>query len=508
MSALRADVVVDPLAVVAPVRCELFGAFVEHLGRCVYTGIFEPDHPSADDAGFRTDVLDLVRHLGVSQVRYPGGNFVSGYRWEDGVGPVENRPRRRDLAWHCVEPNTFGVDEFLTWAGRAGVEPTMAVNLGTRGIQEALDLLEYTNAHSGTAFADLRRSHGRAEPYGVRRWCLGNEIDGPWQIGHKTAHEYGRLAAETARAMRMADPDLILTACGSSGPDMATFGDWEATVLAAAYDEIDLISAHCYFFEEDGDLGSFLASGVRLDGFLSGVAATADHARTVRRSAKRIDIALDEWNVWYMHGEASRLPTGDDWPVAPPLLEDRYSVADAVVVGGLLISVLRHCDRVAAANLAQLVNVIAPIMTEPGGPAWCQTTFHPFALTSHLARGVVLAPRIVADPTDTARYGPVDAIDAVATWEVESGRLAVFAVNRSPVSALRIRVDARGFGAAGSVAGRMIADPDPYRVPDRDDPSPVTPVPLATAVDEDGVVVAELPPASWVVLEVGDFDVR
>jgi alpha-N-arabinofuranosidase len=377
----------------------------------------------------------------------------------------------------------------------------MAVNLGTRGIQEALDLLEYCNAPTGTALADLRSANGRADPYRVRRWCLGNEMDGPWQIGHKTAHEYGRLAAETARAMRMADPGLILTACGSSGPDMTTFGEWEATVLGLAYDEVDLISAHCYFFEQDADLASFLASGVRLDAFLEAVAATADHVGSVRKSAKRIDIALDEWNVWYMNGEASRSPTGDEWPVAPRLLEDRYSVADAVVVGALLISVLRHADRVAAANLAQLVNVIAPIMTEPGGPAWRQTTFHPFALTSQLADGVVLASRIVADRVETARYGEVDALDAVATWDPERGRLAVFAVNRSPDSVLRLHVDARGLGPIGSVVGQVLADPDPYRVPGRNDPGAVSPKPLQVAVGADSSLLAELPAASWAVLE-------
>ena len=300
-------------------------------------------------------------------MRYPGGNFVSGYRWEDGVGPVEDRPARLDLAWHSTEPNTVGVDEFMRWSALAGVEPMMAVNLGTRGVAEAVDLLEYCNIRGGTRLSDARRANGSPEPYGVKLWCLGNELDGPWQIGHKTAYEYGRLAAEAGRAMKMLDPTLELVACGSSGVAIPTFGEWERVVLSEAYDEVDLISAHAYYWEDDGDLGSFLASATDMDHFIDSVAATADAVRAHRKASKRIHLSFDEWNVWYQHRAESRPPSGDDWPVAPVLLEDRYNVADAVVVGNLLISLLRHSDRVAAAALAQLVNVIAPIMTEPGG---------------------------------------------------------------------------------------------------------------------------------------------
>lgn len=262
---IRATLAIDPAFRVGPVRRRTFGSFVEHLGRCVYTGIHEPGHPQADEHGFRTDALALVRELGVTTVRYPGGNFVSGYRWEDGIGPVEARPRRLDLAWHSTEPNTFGLDEFAGWAAAAGVEPMMAVNLGTRGVQEALDVLEYCNMRGGTELSELRRANGAAEPHAIRMWCLGNEMDGPWQVGHKTAREYGRLAAETARAMRMVDPHLELVACGSSGVRMPTFGEWEQIVLGEAYDQVDMISAHAYYCEKEGDLGSFLASPVDLD---------------------------------------------------------------------------------------------------------------------------------------------------------------------------------------------------------------------------------------------------
>ena len=497
----RTTITLDPTAVLAPVRRELFGSFIEHLGRAVYTGLYEPGHPTADDDGFRRDVLDLVRELGVSTVRYPGGNFVSGYRWEDGIGPRESRPTRLDLAWHSTEPNQIGVDEFMAWARKAQVEPMMAVNLGTRGVQEAVDLLEYCNHSRGTMWSDLRRAQGATEPYGVRMWCLGNEMDGPWQIGHKTAREYGRFAAETARAMRMVDPDLTLIACGSSGADMQTFGAWEATVLDETYDEVDLISAHSYFWERDGDLASFLASGVKLDRFLDEIVATADHVRARRKSTKRINISVDEWNVWYLEAEPSQPPTGADWPVAPPLLEDRYSIADAVAVGALIISLLRHSDRVVSASLAQLVNVIAPIMTEPGGGAWRQTTFHPFAQASAAASGVVLVPQIQTDDVQTLAHGPVPRVDAVATWDPDSARAATFLVNRSTTDRTLVTLDLRALPVAAVTSCTTLTDADPHRVPDRHEAETFGPRELQSSLDG-GRLDLVLPPASWSVVRL------
>src|SRR3954452_16432692 len=383
------------------------------MGRCVYTGIYEPGHASADEDGFRADVLALTRELGVSVVRYPGGNFVSGYRWEDGVGPRADRPGRRDLAWRSIERNEVGIDEFARWAAKADVELMYAVNLGTRGVTEALDVHEYLNHEGGTRLSELRRKNASDAPYGVKLWCLGNELDGPWQTGHKTAHEYGRLAAETARALRQAEPGLELVACGSSHSRMPTFGSWESTVLELAYDQVDHISCHAYYEAVDGDVDSFLASAVDMDRFIDSVAATADAVGARLKSSKRIGISFDEWNVWDQQRFHADPPT--EWRTAPRLIEDEYDVTDAVVVGNLLISLLRHSDRVHVACQAQLVNVIAPIRAEPAGPAWRQTIFHPFALTARLARGEVLRTEVAAPTQRTGRFGEVPVIDAVAT---------------------------------------------------------------------------------------------
>src|SRR5215218_893386 len=270
-----ANLVLDSAFTIAPVPSRLFGSFVEHMGRCVYTGIYEPDHPAADEQGMRTDVLDLVREVGPTVIRYPGGNFVSNYRWEDGIGPLEERPRRLDLAWRATETNQVGIGEFVEWARRADTEPMMAVNLGTRGVQEAADLLEYCNHPEGTALSDLRRSHGVKEPHDIRVWCLGNELDGSWQVGHKTPYEYGRLAAETARAMRMVDPRIELVACGSSNSHMPTFATWEATVLEQCYDLVDYVSLHTYYDPHITDRDSFLASSVDLEWMIESIVATA-----------------------------------------------------------------------------------------------------------------------------------------------------------------------------------------------------------------------------------------
>jgi alpha-L-arabinofuranosidase len=429
----KAQLVVDEDFEVGAVNDRLFGSFVEHLGRCVYTGIYEPNHPTADASGFRRDVIDLVRELGATTIRYPGGNFVSGYRWEDGVGPKSERPCRLDEAWHSTETNEFGLHEMAAWLKTVGGNELMeAVNLGTRGLQEALDLLEYTNIPSGTALSEARRANGADKPFDIHMWCLGNEMDGPWQMGHKSAEDYGTLAASVARGMRQIDPDLELVVCGSSSHSMPTFGTWEQTVLSKAYDLIDFVSCHAYYEPHDGDMASFLASGVDMDGFIDDVAATIAASKARLKSRHEVYISFDEWNVWYMSAEQSRNPEGlDNWPVAPHLLEDVYSAVDAVVFGDLMITLLKHADRVRAASLAQLVNVIAPIMTEPGGPAWRQTTFYPFSTVARLAKGgTVLEPKLESTQIMTPQYGSVDAVDSVAVRGAD-GSVSVFAANRS-----------------------------------------------------------------------------
>src|SRR5690606_34434446 len=348
------------------------------------------NHPTADEAGFRSDVKELIKELQVPIIRYPGGNFVSGYNWEDGVGPVEERPKRLELAWRVLEPNYVGTNEFINWAKQIGTEVMMAVNLGTRGADAARNWLEYCNHPGGTYWSDLRIKHGYKEPHKVRTWCLGNEMDGPWQIGQKTADEYGRLANETAKAMRLVDPDIQLVSCGSSGSGMPTFPEWEATTLNHTYEVTDFISLHQYYGNRDGNSANYLARTMDMDHFIQTVISTCDYIKAKKRSKKTMYLSFDEWNVWYHSNDQDRKI--EPWTIGPPQLEDIYNFEDALLVGSMLITLLRHADRVKMACLAQLVNVIAPIMTEEGGKAWKQTIFYPYLHASVFGRGISLLP--------------------------------------------------------------------------------------------------------------------
>lgn len=429
----------------------IYGSFVEHLGRCVYGGIYEPGHPEADENGFREDVIALIKELGVPVVRYPGGNFVSGYNWEDGIGPRENRPKRLELAWGTTETNEFGTDEFMAWCKKAGTKPMMAVNLGTRGPDEARQLVEYCNHPGGTYLSDLRKKNGSELPYDVKLWCLGNEMDGPWQMGAKTPSEYGRIACESAKIMKWTDPTIETILCGSSGWHMKTFGEWETTALDLAYDHVDYVSMHQYHSNSDNYLENFLAKGVETDKFIESVISALDYVQGKRHSKKRIDISFDEWNVWY-HSNGTPF---EKWSKAPHILEDVYNFADALVVGTMINSILRHCDRVKIACLAQLVNVIAPIMTENGGKAWKQTIFYPFFYASKYGRGYVLEGVTDISKYDTKWYSDVPDVDTAAVLSEDGESLTIFAVNRDINEKINLEVsllDFEGFVPAENIA--------------------------------------------------------
>jgi len=491
----RARVTADREFIIDALDRRVFGAFVEHLGRCIYGGIYEPGHPTADEHGFRGDVLQLTRELGVSIMRWPGGNFVSGYNWRDGVGPRAQRPARLDLAWFSTEPNHFGTNEFITWCRKAGIEPMMAVNLGTAGPEEARQLVEYCNHPGGTQYSDLRIAHGYPEPHGIRFWCLGNEMDGPWQICHKNAQEYGRAAVEAAKVMRWTSQGLTLAACGSSYREMPTYGAWEYEVLDHCFDQVDFISLHQYFQNPSDDIADFFTHVDKLDTFITEVCAIADAVGARRRSGKRIMLSMDEWNVWY------RTRSGTDvaqpgWPQAPRLLEEVYNFEDALVVGGALITLINHADRVKSACLAQLVNVIGAIMTETGGPAWRQTIFHPFAQASRLARGNVL--RLVKDCGTFAAgtYAAAPLLLATAVHDPASGAVSVFALNRSR-EPMQFSASLRGLGNLAIAEALELHHPDLKAANTRAHPDTVSPVAHPACAWSSGGLEATLKPLSW-----------
>jgi alpha-L-arabinofuranosidase len=502
----QAKVVLDSAFVLAPVPNRLFGSFVEHMGRCVYTGIYEPTHASADADGFRTDVLELVREIAPTVIRYPGGNFVSNFRWEDSVGPRKSRPTRLDLAWQSIESNEFGLHEFVDWAAKAGAEPMMAVNLGTRGLQEACDLLEYSNHAGGTYWSDQRTKNGAADPFHIKLWCLGNEMDGPWQVGHKTAAEYGRLANETGKAMRLIDSEIELVACGSSNSSMPTFGSWETEVLELCYDTVDYISLHAYYEETASDPLTFLASAVNMDRFIEDVIATADAVRAKGRHSKRLHLSFDEWNVWYQRRfKANGMqPKDQGWAQHPRLIEDEYTITDAVVVGTLLNSLLRHGDRVTVACQAQLVNVIGLLRSEAGGDAWKQTIAHPFEQMRRLATGEILQLVGSSDCYDSRGYTDVPIVDTSATYDAPAGRCAVFAANRSLDETATLEIDLRGVGGTAVLTATTLhaRDGQDRHVTNLERHEAVRPTKFDAHQVTDGTLNATLPPLSWTVFEI------
>lgn len=426
---MKATIKINPENMISEIDPRLYSSFIEHMGRAVYTGIYEPDHPTADRDGLRQDVLDLIKPLALSHIRYPGGNFVSSYQWEDGVGPKENRPVRRELAWSATETNEFGTNEFMDFCHKTGIQPMMAVNLGTRGPQDAANLVEYCNVPSGTYYSDLRRSHGYEKPHDIKLWCLGNEMDGPWQIGMKTPEEYGRVACETAKMMKRMDPSIELVLCGSSAKDMPTFGTWERTVLRHCYDRADYLSLHQYYNDNDGDLPTFLARPMDMDAFIKEVAAICEEVRVEKQSDKQIYLSFDEWNVWFhFQKEGKRPPL---WMKASPIEEEKFEFVDALVVAGMMNTLIKNSDRVKIACLAQLVNVIAPIMTVPGGGAYLQTIYHPFYAASLYGRGTAVRADIDCPAYSCAIYDSVPYLDASAVLSEDGKFLSLFLINRN-----------------------------------------------------------------------------
>ena len=496
----NAKMILDRDYKIGQIDPRLYGSFIEHLGRAVYGGIYEPGHPLADEQGFRRDVIEAVRRLGVPVVRYPGGNFVSGFCWEDSIGPREKRPRRLDLAWATTETNEVGLHEFCDWAKKADSQVMYAVNLGTRGPEAARDVVEYANHRGGTRLSDLRIQNGAKEPLGIKLWCLGNEMDGPWQTGSKTAYEYGRVANEAAKMMKWVDDSIELVACGSSGSGMPTFGDWETTMLNEAYDNIDYVSLHRYYGNPTGDTANFLASTMDMDEFIRTVVAICDAVKGKKHRKKQINLSFDEWNVWYHSNQQDEeIKKADKWGRALPLLQDIYNFEDALLVGCILNTLIRNADRVKVACLAQLVNVIAPIMTRNGGGCWAQTIYYPFLHASKYGRGTSLQVKVDSPFYDSKDFQRVPLVDASAVMG-EDGRVTVFCVNRDLKEDFALDIDLRAFGKLRPEEHILLHHDDVKAVNTEENPGNVAPVSVPTSAVDGGKTQVKLPALSWNVL--------
>jgi alpha-N-arabinofuranosidase len=497
-----ARVYVDTRRTIAQLDRNLFGSFLEHLGRAIYEGVYDPNSKLADANGCRKDVLEEIRHMGVPIIRYPGGNFVSGYNWLDGVGPKANRPRTLDKAWDTLESNQFGTNEFLAWCKVVGTEPLMGLNLGTGTAEEAAALVEYCNIDKGTRWSDLRRQHGIADPWKVKHWCLGNEMDGPWQIGHMSATEYGLKAADAARQMHDVDSSLQLIACGSSGPFMPTYLEWDREVLEQCYDYVDGLSLHRYFGNNErdsgGDSAKYLALNLSMEKQIAETVAVCDLVRGHKRSPKKLWLSFDEWNVWY------RTTKGDavdgHRQEAPHLLEEIYNLEDALLVGGLINSLLRNADRVKLACLAQLINVIAPIMTDANG-FFRQTIYYPYNWALQFARGAVLNLLVESSTYEVSGIGTVGHVDVSGSLDHDAGKVSLFILNRDLSKPHQVEVVWEDAAPARAVTASLLTGDDLKASNGFSSPQKVAPQSFALPSTSGGKTKFEVPAKSYTVIQ-------
>ena len=489
----------------------LLGSFLEHLGRAIYTGVYQPGSRLADAKGFRSDVAREIKELGVPIVRYPGGNFVSGYNWLDGVGPKAQRPVVLDRAWNSLETNQFGTNEFVDWCAMVGAEPLLGMNFGTGSVEMAVAYVEYCNGGRGTRWSELRRSHGHDRPHNVRYWCLGNEMDGPWQIGQLQAREYGRKARDAAKQMRVIDSNLQLIACGSSGTFMPTYLVWDREVLEECYDQVDGISLHAYYGNtrewSGNSTARYLAMNLDMDRHIHEVAAVCDYVQALQRSSKKLWLSFDEWNVWYRARDA-KATDGKGAP-APPLLEEVYNLEDALLVGGFVNTLLRNSERVRVACLAQLVNVIAPLVTSETG-ILRQSTYYPYSWALRYAKGRVLDVRVESDTypiradglqADFARNGDVPFVDVVATVDDGARQAAALMLNRDLDGEREVVLEFEGVTPARVLACETLTGPDLKAVNTFAEPRRVAPQRLEAPAAGDRIAF-KLPPRSYTVLHL------
>ena len=499
LSPAKAQVYLDTNRVISPISPLIFSGFAEHMGRAIYEGIYEPASPHADENGLRKDVLAALRELNFRAMRYPGGNFLSGYRWQDGVGPKDQRPARRDLAWQSIETNQFGTNEFLAFCKEVNTEPMLAVNMGTGSIQDAANLVEYCNAPVGTQYADLRASHGYREPYGVKYWCVGNEMDGPWQIGHLEADDYGKKAREAAKMMRWHDPDIKLVLCGSSNSQMPTYPEWDRVALELAWEQVDYHSLHYYASNHDSDTASYLAFSAEFESFLDTLTGVLRYVKAKNRSKHDVYLSWDEWNVWYK----ARL-TNDvqgRWSQAPHLIEEVYNLEDALVVAQWMNVFLRKSDVLKVACLAQIVNVIAPILTTRDA-LLKQSIYFPFMLFSKLAAGTALDVAVKAPRYETARFGDMPLLDVSASYDEEHGAGAAFIVNRSQTESVAVELVWQDCVPNAIQAVHQLSGTDPKAANSFANPNQIKTVQVAPPAIDGGKATLVVPPLSFTAVDV------
>lgn len=492
---------------VGEISPRLFGSFVEHMGSVIYTGIYEPGHPTADENGFRQDVMKLINELNLGVIRYPGGNFTSGYDWKDTIGPVEQRPRKIDIAWRAIEPNTFGIHEFMKWVEQTGAEPIFTINLGTKGVDDARDIVEYCNFPEGTYWSDLRQQNGAKEPFGIKLWCLGNELDGPWQIGTKLPEEYGRIANEAAKAMKWVDDSIETVLVGSSTPRLSSYPEWDRLVLEAAYENVDYLALHNYIdkYDEDDltrppkterdDTPTYLAKSKRFDRQIEEIIATCDYVKALKRSEKTMYLAFDEWNV---HAQPEK--ENHPFEVGSPIDWCQFTMEDTLLFGSLGLAILRHADRVKIGCQSLLVNTIPLILTDAGGDCWVNPTYFVMEQLSNYAKGEVLQTQFSGPTYNVDKMKQVEYVDSCLVNNEEE--LVLFLVNRSKEEQL-VEVDHDFDQSLSLIEHCFIGGHDLLAKNTRDNQEQIKTQTLTDSVTlEDKKIEAKIPGHSWNMLRM------
>jgi alpha-L-arabinofuranosidase len=470
----------------------IFGGFLEHMGRAVYQGVYEPESAHADADGFRQDVLSALARLKMTMLRYPGGNFASGYHWLDGIGPKNQRPVIRELAWQSTEPNQIGTEEYLQLCRKMDWTPMLTVNLGTGTPEEARNWVEYCNAPGGTRYANLRATNGSPAPHNVKLWCLGNEMDGPWQLGHVPAEQYAIRAQQAAHMMKSVDPSIELVVCGSCGIGMPTYMEWDRQVLEHIGKLADYISLHRYVGNQGNNTADYLAVTNSIDRQIEEMDAACRFVQAKTRSPLRPYLCFDEWNVWYKNMEMN-----GEGKFAPHLIEEVYNLEDALVVAGFLNSFIRHADVVKIANLAQIVNVIAPLQTR-GDELLIQTIFYPFEMYSRRREGTALQISASGPEYFAPSHGLTPVIDSSAI--LNGDKLHIFATNRSQEEPARVEVHLADGQLKALIAGELLTGPVSVTANTFAQPDLVHPQPFTAVEFVDGVAVFELPPLALAAL--------
>jgi alpha-N-arabinofuranosidase len=496
---LKASIYLDNNRTISAISPLLFSGFAEHMGRCIYEGIYDPKSPHADENGLRKDVLAALKEINYRAMRYPGGNFLSGYRWQDGVGPKAERPSRRDLAWQSIETNQFGTNEFMAFCKEINTQPMMAVNMGTGTIQDAANLVEYCNAPTGTQYGDLRASHGYADPYGVKYWCIGNEMDGPWQIGHLEAEDYGKKAREAAKMMRWHDSEIETVLCGSSNARMPTYPEWDRVALETCWDQVNYHSIHYYANNHADDTTSFLALSADFEAFVDTLSGVLRYVKAKNRSKHDVFLSWDEWNVWYKATLTRDVKGG--WTEAPHLIEEIYNLEDALVVAQWLNVFLRKSDVLKVACIAQIVNVIAPILTTRDAMLK-QSIFYPLMLFSRLASGNALDVLVKAPMHETKQFGNMPLLDVSASHNEETGEQAVFIVNRSQTDNITVDLNWQDMKPKSIKSVQQVAGTDPKAANTYENPNQIIAVAVKAPTIQDGTTTLILPPLSFTAIEV------